>query len=333
MKLAVIGAGMSGVIAANAVKNEYGGSIDVTVFEKSRGAGGRMSTRRTEEFEFDHGAQYFTAKHPQFDKMIAAAVDAGQVAPWTGKALYLKDGKTEADTGGARFAAVPRMNSWIKSMAQGLTVQTSQRVSALSREDGRWTLKFESGETAGGFDYVVSSIPAPQAHALLSPIGFTGAALLQESVKMQACFAVMAGFSSQMTLPWVSLRSPDGPASWIALNSAKPGRKQGQSAVIIHAGPNWSDAHTEAPKDEVQSLMLSEASRLSEIDFARADYLTIHRWLYASVLSGAEQPCLADPALGIVACGDWCLGGRVEGAYLSASAAAKQIIGWINHSV
>ena len=56
-KIAVIGAGITGLHLARQLSDVF----DVTVFEKSRGLGGRMCARRTEAHQFDHGAQYFTA--------------------------------------------------------------------------------------------------------------------------------------------------------------------------------------------------------------------------------------------------------------------------------
>jgi renalase len=51
-----------------------------------------------------------------------------------------------------------------------------------------------------------------------------------------------------------------------------------------------------------------------------------HRWLYARPVGGREWSCLADAALGIYACGDWCLSGRVEGAWVSGHDAAKKLL-------
>lgn len=328
MNIAIIGAGLSGVTAAKTLQAELGDKARITVFEKSRGAGGRMSTRRTDDFEFDHGAQYLTAKDPVFQTAVERAIETGHVAPWHGKAKYLKNGTLEPDTGGDRFVALPRMNSWIKSMAAGLTVEMSTRVSGLSRNTDRlWTLRFEDGQQASGFTHVIAAIPAPQAQALLSLVNFGPLNLIEET-RMEACFAVMAGFHKTLELPWDTLRSIDSPASWIAVNSAKPGRPKTGTTLMIHSGPDWSAANVERDKAELQDEILSEARKITGIDFGDAAYLTIHRWLYAAVSKGAGQPCLADSGLGLIACGDWCLGGRVEGAYLSGLAAAKTLMTW-----
>ena len=53
--IAVIGAGLAGTTVASLMK----GNFDVKIFEKSKNAGGRMSTRKEIPFNFDHGAQFF----------------------------------------------------------------------------------------------------------------------------------------------------------------------------------------------------------------------------------------------------------------------------------
>jgi renalase len=79
LKIAIIGAGMAGLSAAtHLVENGH----SVTVFEKSRGIGGRMSTRREGDFEFDHGAQYFTVRNDQFFSAIMEWEKMGIASLW-----------------------------------------------------------------------------------------------------------------------------------------------------------------------------------------------------------------------------------------------------------
>ena len=327
MKIAIIGAGLSGITAARTLTDTLGSKAEITIIEKSRGAGGRMSTRRADDFEFDHGAQYFTAKDPGFKIAVDVAIGEGHVAPWNGTAKYLKKGSLQIDTGGARYVSTPRMNSWIKAMAGSLNLQTSSRVSGLIKTAEGWTLAFENNTAASGFEAVICAVPSPQAEALLEPIDFKDLGRIKSS-QMEACFAVMLGFSQAQSLPWDTLRSADGPASWIAVNSAKPGRPETGTTLMVHSGPDWSNMNVDRDKTLLQSEIIEAATELTGLDLSRADYVTIHRWLYAAVSKGAGQPCLADQERKIVACGDWCLGGRVEGAWLSGKAAAEYIIDW-----
>ena len=49
-KVAIIGAGISGLALANKLKNHF----EVVVFEKSRGYGGRVATRRSGAVSYTH---------------------------------------------------------------------------------------------------------------------------------------------------------------------------------------------------------------------------------------------------------------------------------------
>ena len=81
----VIGAGVSGLIAARTLQAN---GARVLVLDKGRGVGGRLATRRTQSGIFDHGAQLFTARDPQFRLLVEAWQAAGIVRPWsTGFAL------------------------------------------------------------------------------------------------------------------------------------------------------------------------------------------------------------------------------------------------------
>ena len=76
--IAVIGAGLADVSCARQLT---AAGRQVTVFDKSKGMGGRMATRRGDDFSVDHGAQYFTAQQPDFHAEIHAWQTAGLCAP------------------------------------------------------------------------------------------------------------------------------------------------------------------------------------------------------------------------------------------------------------
>ena len=65
--VAIIGAGMSGLAAARVLSDA---GYAVTIFEKSRGVGGRAATRRRAGFIYDHGAQYIRQGNPDSVSLI-----------------------------------------------------------------------------------------------------------------------------------------------------------------------------------------------------------------------------------------------------------------------
>ena len=86
--IAVIGAGLSGLVFARTLNAD----TKVVIFEKSRGFGGRMATRRAELLEFDHGAQFFTAKGDPFQNFLKPFMDVGIVKVWNANVVHLNNG-------------------------------------------------------------------------------------------------------------------------------------------------------------------------------------------------------------------------------------------------
>ncbi len=319
MKIAILGSGIAGLSAARELRRH---GLEAVLFEKSRGVGGRMSTRYAGDWEFDHGAQYFTVQDTEFRTELNAAIAAGVVTPWQAKGLHLKAGELSADTGRDRFIAQPRMNSLPKFWARDLDVRLGKRVTGVQRADN-WAISFEDGGSTSGFDGVISTLPPAQAKAILpSPYLKSG---IVKSADMHVCFCLMIGLSQGLNLGWDTLRVKDLPIDWIAINNAKPGRPQGLGTVVVHSEAVWSDAHAEADRGWVQQMMLDTASALLGINLKNAPHIALHRWLYASNKASPNIPCVKGGD-GFVVAGDWCLGGRVQGAWLSGKAAAQAFL-------
>lgn len=323
-KIAIIGAGIAGLTAAREIKRKAAGSVELTVFEKSRGVSGRMSTRYAGDFEFDHGAQYFTAKDPAFKAFVKTSMEQGLIARWPARAFYLSHKGVEADRGGERYVATPRMNSVCKALAEPLTLCLGHRAEKLTRErTGKWTITFEASKAQSGFDQVLLAIPSVQALALL-PRDFAQKSEIAKT-KMEACFALMVGHDTLPDFGWDSLRLSGLPINWMAVNHSKSGRKKRPATLVVHAAPDWSDDSQDADRAWVQRVMEETASDILNVDVSAMNHRVLHRWLYASVSHSSQRPCFYDPRLKLGVCGDWCLGGRVEGAYLSGLGLAQTI--------
>ncbi len=89
LKVAVVGAGLSGLVCARVLADH---GHEVRVFDKGRGPGGRMSTRRAGPWRFDHGAQYFTVRDSRFARWVESWKKDGLVTPWKGVVAVLRDG-------------------------------------------------------------------------------------------------------------------------------------------------------------------------------------------------------------------------------------------------
>ena len=94
LRIVGIGAGVSGLIAARTLSDH---GHEVQIFEKARIPGGRMSSRRTDSYAFDHGAQYFTATDKRFRTVVDSWLQAGIVNLWNGRIRIVRNGEIRTE--------------------------------------------------------------------------------------------------------------------------------------------------------------------------------------------------------------------------------------------
>ena len=307
MNIAIIGAGMAGLTCGEILREN---GHDVRLFDKGRGPGGRMATRRMEHggqtLHFDHGAQFFTAHDPRFAARISRWEADGVVAQWPAAKL-------------GAWVGVPGMNGPIKAMAAAQNVQFGARVEAIVRDGAGWSIAGE-GIAEATFDALVVAVPAEQVAPLLGDHAPDFAAAVQ-AVVSDPCWTVMAAFDAPVAHPSDTIRNA-GAIGWAARNSAKPERGVGETWVL-QASPDWSRAHLELEQDEIVELLLAELSAQTG-DLPPLAAATAHRWRYAQA-GRSEHGALWDATAKIGACGDWLVGPRVESAFLSGVTLAEQI--------
>lgn len=310
--IAIIGAGLAGITLAAELQD----SAQTRVLEKSRGFGGRMATRRTGSFQFDHGAQFFTARSKQFQSLIDRYLAEGLVRPWQPRVLTLDPEKKpfKREWFEPHYVAVPGMNSLARELAQQQDVVLNTQVAAIEPNDGAWLLRDSEGEDLGRFDWVISTLPAPQAQELL-PDSFTHEAAFK-AVDFSPCFSLMLGFDHTPELNFDAAVVRNSPLGWIAVNSSKQD-DSGAYALVVHSDNQWARTQLESNLDEVRHKMLEALDRLLGDVLPRPEHVAIHRWKYAKAEESLEESFLIDESNRLAACGDWCGGGRVEDAYLS----------------
>jgi predicted NAD/FAD-dependent oxidoreductase len=323
LRVAVVGAGLAGLSAARALTDA---GAEVTVIEKSRAPGGRAATRRDGDYRFDHGAQYFTQRDARTRARLDAWVRDGVVAPWTGT-IAVRDGGAwrTSDDGPTRWVAVPGMRALGESLARDLDVRYATTVASLGREASGWALRTTDGSTLGGFDRVLVTAPAPQASALLAPHAPAFGEPLAAAT-MHPCVAAMVVLSRRPHVSWDAAFVNDSPLlSWVARNASKPGRNA-HECWVLHATPSWSAAHLARDASSLVPALL-DAFREVLGDDVPVVHAVGHRWRYAIPAAPASAAeALYDAAQGLGAAGDWCVGGRIEGALLSGDALARHVL-------
>lgn len=319
-KVAVLGAGVSGLACARELRRHR---LRVHVFDKGRGPGGRISTRRTEGFQFDHGAQYFTVRDWGFGRAVADWTAAGAVAAWRGRIRILEQGEIrDAEDDTVRYVGVPGMSALTRRLAGDLRIATGVGITTVEPHGGGFRLR-AGDESYGTFDAVVVSAPAPRAVELLTPVPELAAQASQ--VRMQPTWAVLLGYDQPLDLPFDGAFIYGSALSWAARNNSKPGR-QGGEAWVLHAGHEWSRKHLEAEPEAVLHDLLQAFGDATGRSLPEPVYRTAHRWRYAAPVEPLEPRCLLSSGGRVGVCGDWCGGPRVEGAFLSGQALAEQML-------
>lgn len=321
MTVAIIGAGLSGLSCAHRL-HQLG--MKAVLFDKGRGPGGRLAGKRHAAGAIDHGAQYFTVRDPGFRSVVDDWLAAGAVALWQGPIGYLGQyNTTEALHGHERYVGLPRMNTPLRVYAADSPIQFGKEVRRISGEPGGWYLQFNDGDhDPTTYSHVLVTAPAPQAARLLADH-----ADMQRKIAnctMAPCWALMLWLDQMPTDPWYARLCDHHPVlAWYAWEHLKPGRG-GSPRLLIHGNGQWSQDHLEADPPFISGTLQQAVEQLLKQPLAVIDEQT-HRWRFAKPAVTLNHPCLYDPESGLGAAGDWCLGPRLENAWLSGTALAEAV--------
>lgn len=342
-RVAVIGAGMAGATCARWLADA---GVAVQVFEKSRGPGGRMATRRTEwaadegvmhPAAFDHGAPGFTARSADFVRFVQQARSDGLLARWA-PAISPRSYAPLDDT--ALWLPSPDMPALCRALLAGVPIAFGCTVSAIRPALGGWHVEADGEDIALAETYseVIVAIPPPQAAPLLQPHRPDWAHRAQ-ALPMLPGWTLMGVTADVDTAPEWDLAWPaQGPLSWIVRNDAKPGRQRlpGFAHWVAHASASWSQTHLEAPAADVQAALQGALAQWLGRPL-RWHHAAVHRWRYgsapraaatitASDSAEATARCWWDASRHLGVCGDALGGAGVEGAWTSGRALAMALI-------
>ena len=292
MEFAVIGAGLAGLSCARLLADA---GRHVEIFDKGRGPGGRVATRRSDHGPFDHGA-------PVLDDLPADL-----------RALH-SDLLHDTPDG---LVAAPRMSALPRAMTRTLTVHQSSRLVAITHGQRSWSLAFDGARGMVQAQVVLLCIPPQQVLELL-PSG-----LFSEigAARMAPLWTVMLSYGDPV----------DGPdrieaETFTALRmGARPDRGAHPDRWVVHADAAWSRQNVDMPREDVGEHLLSDFRAATAAD--RPDHIDVHRWLYGRTAVPAGRPFFWNGSDAIGVAGDWCLGPNAGHAVESGRALAREILG------
>ncbi|WP_028239674.1 NAD(P)/FAD-dependent oxidoreductase [Stutzerimonas azotifigens] len=320
--IAIIGTGMAGLSAGQALVEA---GLDVRYFEKSRGSGGRMASKRSDTGSLDLGAQYFTARDRRFADVVQQWRARGWVGEWAPSLYQASEGQlSPSPDEQVRWVGVPRMSAISRALLGALPTEFSCRITEVFRGDQYWHLQDAEGKNHGPFSRVVVATPAPQASNLLAAA--PKLASVAAGVAMEPTWSVGLSFERPLDTELDGCFVQGGALDWVARNRSKPGREPVPDSWVLHASSDWSRHNLDLPREAVTEALHGEFAELVGCAVPAPSFSVAHRWLYAKPTSSHQWGALGDADLGLYACGDWCSSGRVEGAWLSGQEVARRII-------
>ena len=319
--IAIIGAGMSGLSLARMLETNF----DVTLFEKARGPGGRLASRRHHDMRFDFGVPFFRIRKKEFSNFLRPYMDQGVLQTWSARFVEIAHDEIirELEWGGdpEHWVGAPSMNALAKSIASGLNIQTQHKIEQINRVKDGWQLMGNDQNDLGTFDWVVSTAPSQQS-ALLLPSQFNHLKEIQ-SIQMVGCYALMLELDDSFEHAWDVAHISGSDLSWISINSTKPDRVN-KPCVVALSTNLWAEEHMELELDQVKSYLVNQLQLY--LDIHEYNHIDCHRWRFANIQKQQGLQSYVDKKHQLAACGDWCIRGFVENAFLSARDAASQIL-------
>lgn len=321
-RIAVIGAGLAGLFCARTLQDH---GFAVTVFEKSRGPGGRTSTPCFETgFHVDQRAPSFTVRNPHLSRYVEAWVQQGVVAEWAGRMVTINgDEVTPTSAPPIRYVGVPDLSQIARHWAEELRLCTETEIVRLDRGENGWQLTDLQGQSHANFDQVVLSVSAPQAAELLQGHRLEAAV---QAVSQTPCWGVTLAFRERLRTAWDAACVHQSPLTWVARNHSQPGRDSDTDCWVLQGSTEWSRDHLETDSRVVADLLITEFAKILPVSLPAIEHLETQRWMISASPESIDRQALHDPDSGLTACGDWLCEGGVEGSILSGMSAAGYLL-------
>lgn len=330
MVIGIIGAGLSGLTAGRILAKA---GHEVTIFEKSRGYGGRMATRYAGKdlaSKMDHGLSYFGVKSNEFREFAAELLDQGLIQTW-GDYFAAYDGEKFLEsapnqTSAALYTSNGGMNKIGKYLSRWVDIHTETKVGGLTyfgtnRSKKRsWMMNLTSSKTFEA-DAVIIALPAPQAYGIISStIDETNTLKIVrqiDEISYQPGFSLMAGYGSQEAPKWQGVMCKNSSLDFISNEKRK--RDTQETSFVLHASGAFSREHRKIDEDKVSQKLLGEFAEIAGSWAASPEWQQLHFWRYNRAEKVIDESYLEledeDAPLALV--GDYLGGNTVDEAYRS----------------
>ena len=317
----VIGSGLSGLTIANILSKN---GLKTIVVDKGRKVGGRMShgvMNRFEavgnDFEYDHGAQFFTVRSDEFKKKVDDWLENKLIKKWC-------NGFSKND-GYPRYIGIDGMHSLPLKLSENLNIFQKTTIKKLKLTKDDWCL--ESTENINfSSKYLIMTPPLPQTIKLLDKHIFLFDRKFLEEIKninYDKCISLMMSIKKETNIKFPgAMQKPNKFWDFVADNKLKGISKK--HCITAHASSSFSDSIWGFNDEKCASIMLDELAKIVNFDKIEAK---IHKWKYAKpkhVLNYFFKQAKHNPNLIIT--GEIFGGAKLEGAFLSGINTANYLL-------
>ena len=307
----VVGAGISGLTVANELNLAGTG---VTVYEKARGTGGRLGSKRLKITDavsanhapddaqadlsvgFDLGASSFSAKSAEFQQYL--------------QELMLQNIVAKTDDSKGDYVAISRNSMLTRHLSKDINVSFSTKITGIEFKDGKWFLFGEPQADQRqpqkstvrvskhvGYQYPSENVIACCKHLVLAaPAEQTTALLPKDHAALSWLTNINSDpvFVSSFILPSETLKDDDlntirqlsnTVIAEVSIEHAKPDRQNNGFQIIkLTTTSAWAQEHITKPLNEIESQLQTIFNEtLSNLDINQTHTVTqyTHRWLYS----------------------------------------------------
>lgn len=316
--VAIIGAGLAGSLCAHQLSLT---GYAVCVIDKSRGSGGRASSKRLiNNGSCDLGAPFVHATQAITQKLFAQLAEIGVVLPW--QAASLQDAPA--------YVGVPKMSAITRHWLGDTDFITNKRVHHIEKDeqgtDNFLRIRDDKYQTIVLAKRVIITAPAAQAAAILASMKGVEELLIQANRAAQSNQPQWAMWLETQPSSFASIIAPqESPISRLIKDSDKPHRhSNGTERWVIQAGSQWTKHHLDANKESVSDDLIN--AFINETQLTPINKGEPHRWLLGRVLPNLQHNTfMQNTKQNVYVAGDWLCQGDGEGALISAFDLCEQI--------
>lgn len=290
--IAIIGAGLSGAILYKNLKKK---NYNIKIFEKSRGAGGRCSTRYIKALKIDHGTSAFQVTESTFKQFCEEQVALGVL-------------EKNQDF----YKGVDGINKMVSSQISDRDMIRQTKIIKAYKNNAQWTLEDENQNIYSGFDILLCTIPATQ---LLE--------LNVESTQEITNQLQKVKYDAVGTLITYGKPLEEEQIQKLKKNSFFRKISTKQNSTVFHVIAQISNKLNS--KEEVQKIISKEIQSCIGVNIATKMNLIPHLWRYGFVSQSLDTEYIYDEQLNLGTCGDYFKRENLESSFLSSTALSKRI--------